>query len=334
MKKIYAWLLLLSCYACQSTDNAIQEKIELSIDNTLASLYPIQDKWLELQNLEWTDNENSIRDFKKSEGYRILRKDIFSTYCKDEYCLQINPALQLEIIDPTGKSSEKVDFPTNSFFFPVKEGWITVTSLPDENLFSIKKLDENLQEKWNTIYEKSRLDSNGISIPHTRLLGYNDHLLIFHSPIPNLRKSGYIQLSDGVKMQSEENWSSLIIDEDQSTVLGQLIQREDLSYILKAGSRAINLPESITGFTHTQSLISGNQIFLSFYFQNNDILKTYAIDYHSGQILWDHSLVSSKSIKDVVLSTFQNKFIIEIFSPHRNGLYILDKQEGKLLDKF
>src|SRR5690606_33183163 len=105
------------------------------------------------------------------------------------------------------------------------------------------------------------------------------------------------------------------------------IQSDDLSYELKTGSRVIHLPESIKGFKHTQSLISGNQIFLSFYFQNNDILKTFAIDYHSGQILWDHSLVSSKSIKDVVLSTFQNKLIIEIFSTQENGLYILDKNE-------
>src|SRR5690606_31267900 len=139
------------------------------------------------------------RNFKNSSNFKTLQHEIFETFCIDEACYQINESLQLEKISEQGSATKKAEGSANNFFFPISNAWIVATSLPTENLFTIKKLNVELQEQWQIIYEKSRLDTLVKMIQYSNVLGYNDHILIFNSNIDQIRKSGFIDLENGIK---------------------------------------------------------------------------------------------------------------------------------------
>lgn len=335
MGYIFPFLILISFVSCQNSDKTKSDQNPTKeINLSLASLYPLQDKWLELQNLQWVEQASDSRNFKNSSDFHSLKNEVYATFCNKDACYTIDESLQFTEIPQDADNTRKIDGIADNFLFPTQDGWVVATSLPNENLFNIRKLNIQLEEQWQIIFEKNRTDSTGQLVHYAQILGYNDDLLIFNSKTKDIRKSGYIQLNNGIKKQAEAQWSSLIIDEDERTVLGQLVQNEDLSFELQLGSKSIPLPSSISGFDQSRVVVSKNQIFISFFFTNNDIVKVFAIDYHTGNILWDNSIMSAKSITNVQLSTFEEKLLIEIISTQQSGLHVLQKTDGKLLDKF
>lgn len=335
MKYFIPILIFISIVACQnSNEHSSHPNTSKELNLNLASLYPLQGKYLELQNLKWAEKGADTRNFKNSSDFHSLKKEVYATFCNEDACYTINENLEFVEIPQDASNTRKIDGIADNFLFPIQDGWIVATSLPTENLFKIRKFNLRLEEQWLTIYEKNRIDSSGQMVHYAQIAGYNDHILIFNSNTKEIRKSGYLQLENGIKKQAEAQWSSLIIDEDEKTVLGQVVQKEDLSFELQLGSKSIPLPNSVSGFNQSRAVVSGNQIFLAFFFTNNDIVKSFAIDYHSGEILWDNSIISAKSIADIQLSTFEEKLLIEIMASPQSSLHVLNKIDGKLLDKF
>lgn len=213
MKKYFLIIGIISClYSCNTSQESPKGKSELDINHTLASLYPINNQWLELQNLEWAKDVDEKRNFLHSEYYQVLKNDIYSRFCTDQECLSIDSTLQIKVTPNEGLSSILAKNPSHHFLFPIHQAWIVVTSLPNENLYNIKKLNLQLEEQWQTIFEKSRLDSLSKTILFSQVLGYNDQILAFHSNEKSIYKSGYIDLNNGSKKQADQQWSSLIID--------------------------------------------------------------------------------------------------------------------------
>lgn len=326
-------LSVISCNSKQEKDTSVSS--EFSIDPNIASLYPLQGKWLELQNLEFVTNANENRNFKKSDSYHPpLKTAIYSRWCDEGQCYQLNLSNQLEVAPQTSNNTLAADQDADNFLIPFQQGFLTATSLPQENIFTVRYYDAQLNEKWSTIYEKSRIDSAGNPIHYAEILGYNDHLLAFHSNSKEIRKSGFIYLDNGIKKQEETQWTGLLIDDDQRTVLGQLIQNEDQSYSLMIGNRLIPLSGSVTGYSESAVILAGNNIFLGFYYPQTEILKLIALDYHTGNNTWEYSLTSSKSIQDITFSDFQDQLIVEIEAAQGNNLYIFNQADGKLSGKF
>ncbi len=324
---------IISCNSKQEKNSSGNS--ELSIDPNIASLYPLNGKWLDLQNPEYTSNSNESRNFKKSAAYNDpLKTDIFSRWCEGGQCYQLNQMNLPEVVPQTDGKTQKANKNAINFLIPFQNGLLTATSLPQENIFTVRYYDLQLNEKWSTIYEKSRIDSAGHSIHYAEVLGYNEHLLAFHSNSNEIRKSGYINLDNGIKKQEEAQWTNLLIDDDQRTVLGQLIQNKDQSYSLMIGNRLTPLSGSVTGYSESSVLLAGNNIFLGFYYPQTEILKLIALDYHTGNNIWEYSLTSSKSIQDVIFSDFQDQLIVEIEATQGSNLYIFNQAEGKLSGKF
>lgn len=335
MKSFFYIALAYTIVSCQNhqenkTDNIPQN----AVNEQLNSLYPLNGKWLELQNLQWVNEPDENRNFKNTGASSELKTLIYTQLCAQGKCIQFNALKILEVIPQESLKSEAADKNALNFFIPVKDGWLTCTSLPDENIYTIRLWDSQLHEKWNTIYEHSRPDSNSQITHYAQILGYNDNILAFNSSSEEIRKSGYINLNNGLKKQEEAQWTGLLIDSDQQTVLGQLIRNEDLSYSLMIGNRLSHLPQSVTGYTESRVFISGNNIFSGFFYPQNNTLKLMAIDYHSGAIKWEQSLTSAKSIKDVILSAFDNLLTIEISSSPENHLYVLQQENGNISGKF
>lgn len=335
MKSFFYIALAYTIVSCQnSQQNETNGTSQVVINEQLNSLYPLNGKWLELQNLQWVNEPDENRNLKNTGAGSELQTLIYTQLCAQGQCIQLNALKILEVIPQESLRSEAADENAFNFFIPVKDGWLTCTSLPDENIYTIRLWDSQFHEKWNTIYEHSRPDSGGQNIHYAQILGYNDNILAFNSSSDEIRKSGYINLSNGLKKQEEAQWTGLLVDSDQQTVLGQLIHNEDLSYSLMIGNRLSALPQSVTGYTESRVFISGNNIFAGFFYPRNNTLKLLAIDYHSGATKWEQSITTAKSIKDVIFSAFDNLLTIEIESSPDNHLYILQQENGNISGKF
>lgn len=338
MKFKYILLIFSSFYilsSCKNKENNSVQSDEKIIDTNLASLYPLNNQILELQNLEFVENLEENRNLKNTSSLKNnLETTLYKRWCQNGDCFQLNSSLILEVIPQNDNNSIKASSSDINFIIPNKNGIVSATSLPNENIYTIKLWDNQLIEKWNTIYERSKLDSNGQNIQYAQVLGYNDQLLVFNSSDSDIPKSGYVLLKSGYKKQEEYQWSGILIDEDNTTVLGQIIKNNDLGFSIRIGSTIIDLPESVTGYSKCNSLVRGNKIYLGFYHPKSDLLKIITLDYHSGKILWEYAIASSKSIENIYISGFQYQFLIEIESISKNSLYILQKENGVLVDKF
>lgn len=334
--KLFILLLISSTvlFSCKNKNNSSNKNI-ITIDTNLSSIYPLNQQNLELQNLEFIEASEEKRNFKNTSAVKNnLETTLYKKWCKDGECYQLNDNLELEKAAGNNNNNTKVSFSDINFIIPSNYGIISVTSLPNENIYTIKLWDEQLSEKWNTIYERSRLDSNGQLEQYASVLGYNDELLVFHSSNSDIPKSGYVLLKNGYKKQEEYQWSGMIIDEDNTTVLGQIIQNNDLSYSIRIGNTVSDLPASVTGYSKTNSYIQGNKIILGFYHAKSDVIKIITLDYQTGNIIWEYAITSAKLIDKILFSGFQDQFIVEIVSANKNSLYILNKENGKLMGKF
>ncbi|MCO5229997.1 MAG: hypothetical protein M9958_02455 [Chitinophagales bacterium] len=335
IKNIFFLIGIILLTACNQQEQKPSSITSNLMDSTVASLYPFNNQWIELQSMQYVNNSDGNRDFKSDQNFSEphLKTISYSKWCEGEYCYQLDEFNTLEKIQ-SSESSEIADPNVLNYLIPLDSQIIAVSSLPTENIFTIKAYDRDINELWNTIFERSRNDSNGVVMSYAKILGYNNHVLAYHSSFPQIRKSGYLDLSDGRKKQAEEQWNALIIDEDFKTILGEVIQNVDLSYAIRIGNDIDSLPSSISGFTHVQSLLNKNNIYLGFYYEKSNIAKILVLDYHTGNTIWTAAISSSKPIEDIYLSVFQNSLILETVSNSNNGLYIYRTNDGQILGKF
>lgn len=332
---IFSSLILTISCKNKKKSHSSQENKEQIIDTKLASLYPLNNQFLELQNLQFAENVDEKRNFKNTHALENnLKTVLYKKWCQDGECFQLNENYILEKKPQVNSTNIAANTTDINYLIPSKNGIVSVTSLPNENIFTIKLWDNQLTEKWNTIYERSKLDSNGQNLQYAEVLGYNEQLLVFHSSDSEISKSGYILLKNGYKKQEEFQWSALLIDEDNTTILGQVIKNSNLSHSIRVGNTIIDLPESVTGYSNCHSLVHGNKIYLGFYHPKSDIIKIITIDYQTGKILWESSITSAKFIENILFSAFEDKFIIEIISSNKSSLYVFQQENGKLMGKF
>ncbi len=238
----FHFLFLISFFAiiaCHQESKEVPNPASTTINTQLASLYPINHQWIELQTLQYVKNGDEHRNFKLNTSFteRHWNSSLFSKWCDGEYCYQLDEFLQLKKQASMDVSEESSPSDIN-YLIPLEHQIIAVSSVPEENIFTIRAYDQSLNELWSTIYERSRTDSNGIHINYAEILGYNQHILAYHSSSPQIPKSGFIDLSNGRKKQDEQQWNALLIDEDLKTVLGEIIQNADLSYAIQIGNEA------------------------------------------------------------------------------------------------
>lgn len=337
--KFKLFILIFSCVAillsCKNKENSSSTFDTDTVDAKLVSLYPINNQYLELQNLEFVENIDESRNFKNTTALKNnLKTTLYKKWCENGECYQLNEYHIVEKSSENNSNNIKAAPSDINFIIPSSHGIVSVTSLPNENIFTIKLWDQQLSEKWSTIYERSKLDSNNELVQYAEVLGYNDELLVFHSSNSEIPKSGYVLIKNGFKKQEEYQWSGMLIDEDNSTVLGQIIQNNDLSYSIRIGNTMSELPNSVTGYSKSNSFIQGNKIILGFYHSKSDILKIITIDYQTGNIIWEYAISSAKLMDNVLFSGFEDQFIIEIVTTNKNSLYILNKENGQLMGKF
>ena len=324
-------------FSCKNKKNSQsnQEIEERIVDSKIASIYPLNSQYLELQNLQLVEKIEDNRNFKNTQALgNNLKTILYKKWCQDGDCYQLNTNYILEKTPQVNSNSIIANSTDINYIIPSKYGVVSVTSLANENISTIKHWDNQLSEKWNTIYEKSKLDSNGNNVQFAEVLGYNNELLVYHSSDSDIPKSGYILLKNGYKKQEESQWSAMLIDEDNTTVLGQVIQNANLSYSIRIGNTITNLPESVTGYTKCHSLVHGNKIFLGFYYPKTDIIKIITLDYQTGNILWENSISSAKIFNNILFSAFEDNFLIEIVTSTKNNLYVFQQENGKLMGKF
>lgn len=330
-------LLLLVLSACQQQTDQQQANDKI-VDHSIASLYPIGKEWIELQNLEKVNNANKERNYKTSILFTApLKTEVYRQWCGDGNCFQFNAFNELEMIPQEDLISENAQEHSLNFLFPIKNGWVTATSLENENIYSIKFLDHNLQEQWSTIYKKSKIDEENNWIDFAHILGYNDHLLIFNSTSEQYKRSAYIDLHTGNKVQKDEQWVNILIDTDQKTVLGRLIENEDGSYSLKVGSTYIDLSVTAHEYPSTRLLLSDNNILVAFHHPQSKTAQLLCYDYHTAETKWEQSIVNNSPIKNITLSDFKDLFMIETnlnASNESHQLYIFLQDEGLILGKF
>lgn len=329
--------LLLSFSACQQQNDNNQTN-EKEIDNSLPSLYPIGNQWIELQNLQTVNNPNQTRNFKTSNQIAApLQTKVYSQWCDAGNCFQFNAFNDLEMIPQEDLISEITPNNNLNFFFPVKNGWITATSLENENIYTIKLLNIDLEEQWTTIYKKSEINEEGSWINFAQVLEYNDHLLVFNSSSEEHKRSAYIDLYTGNKVQKDEQWKNILIDTDQKNVLGRLIEHEDFSYSLEVGSNNTPLQINALDYPKNEILLSDNNIFVIFYRLGNKTAQLLCLDYHTATIKWKQTIENNTPMKNIIPSYFMDLLMIEIepnTSTQSYQLYIFQQNDGGLLGEF
>ena len=336
MKYIFIICSIFTIQSCQSQKTDSQPiSTSPTINKSLASLYPLNGKWIELQTLEWIEFGSEQRNFKNSELYHPhLKSKIYSLFCTDTACIQFNEFNKLIMFPQNGMYSEKLEHNSAKFFFPISSGWITATSTPQDNLYTITAYNVDLSESWNTIYQKNSIDSKGQNIHFANVLGYNDKVLVFNSSSNDIRTSGLISLDNGQKILDNTQWVNVLLDTDQKTFLGSLIQDTSLNYILKTSQKDILLDPAYNAYQVNQVLVSGNNVFLCFYNNQGHHLKFICLDYNSGGTKWNYDLDIPQAIRLVNLSAFQTQFIIETETSGTSTLLVLNQQDGKVLKNF
>jgi|GEM_PF-6496248 len=330
-----ACLLLLAACNTKTAGLSEDQQDTPGTDKNAVSVYPLNGKGIELQTLQATDDIEDHRNIKKTDALKSnLATTAYSQYCMDSICIKLSANGLPEIIPAKGQTSVPAEANALQFILPRKNGWVTAISLKDENIFTIKGYDTQLTETWSTIYERSKTDDVQRLQRYAAIAGYNNDILVFHSDNDSIRKSGYIDLNNGQKKLADEQWAGLLLDSDHKTVLGELLKNEDLSYAIKIGDRLIRLPASVTGYPNVNLLNAGTRIFLGFYYPDSDIVKIMAMDYHTGKMIWEYQVLSRKTVKGLLFSSYEDALIIEILSNQDSGLYILNMEKGSLLAKF
>ncbi len=333
---ISLFLIVLFIWGCsdrESTDYS--NVVTTEADPTLASLYPVGSMWVELQLMETIRNPNPERNFKKSDLFAPdLKTDLYRLWCEDGSCYQLNSSNELELIAREDLETERTSSESLNFFFPIQDGWITVTSMEDENIYTIRHLDKALHTQWTTIYQKSYINTEDELTQFANVLGYNDHVLIFNSSAEEYKKSSYINLHSGNKKQKNEQWLEVLLDSDRKTFLGRLVLLEDAAYSLEIADNRIPLNLSEDEFPHHRLIISDNSVLLALYNKSSGNIRLYCFSYHTGDTLWEQDITGISEISNVILSSFNSKLLAEIDTGDEKLLYVFHISDGNLLGQF
>lgn len=332
MKKILYFLVIsIHLIGCGQGDDSQTYQKDIIVDTELASLYPIAGQWIELQNLSIDKKADAQRSVKNSSRFPLpMQSALFHQWCEGGNCIQINSSNELEWIPREGMESELAELQDGRSFFPVSDGWISISSYGDENFYTVQKWDEDLAVVWTTIYQKTLVDEELNNISFVRLLGYHDDLLVFGTNYEAAPRSGYIQLGNGQKFQREENWAGLLLDFDQATVLGRLIKDEVGDYQLIARSESYHTGVPASQYTANQLGLSEEHILLALYDPRGGEIMLQSVHYRTSQKTWSQQISVNAPIENLLVSSFQGYFLVEV----NEALYVFSEEDGSLAAEF
>ena len=331
---------------------SIPLKAQKDINYNPESLYPFEDYYINLDNLERVEVNGTLSsNFKTSSKY--ASRFIKASYDKVKFRgkeFVILPENGLKIVDlRTGmekilenkeKDIEK-DINGRSFVFSTNNSVVYIKKLDGEHGYMIYKYDEDGNEIFSVQIEHTDIVKKGNVRHHYPYLYYFMHtndFLIFTSYDSRYEKTCVINLENGDTDFFEFIAAGVIRGEDENSINGYVIipdNTETLEVKYLDNSWQANL-KHIANSNKVQTILKDSILVVADYHQIATGSNLSAFNIYTGELLWQADVKQmnvghSEYYNEVILSMYSDKVIMEGIESYAHYLQIFDIETGERL---
>lgn len=332
-------LLLIACAFLFSCNQKVEVELpasEPAYDSTAVSLYRLNGDIIDLERLEKVSVWSDARDFRQQQPDSRLKTILYSRWCADGYCYEIDNNTGTVDVFPAGNALDvkPVSFGP-AFLIPTSQGVLSFFSKADEHLFNVQHINAQGPVLWTSIYEHRSGTEEDTSFSATSLMGYNEQVVIFRSTGPGWRRSGLIQIADGRKRMEDAQWEAVLLDDDGKTVLGFVVRNPAGEKVLQLGGSEYLLPASAQGYGQISIKNAGDYIAIACYEEGAADARIFLYAYGGGRLIWDYIIMGGLSVSGMTFGMYgPDRLLVEVFAAQKQALYVLNMKDGGLLARF
>lgn len=327
-------------------------KAQKNLNHNPESLYPFEDYYINLDNLERVEANGTLSsDFKTSSKYsgRFVKASYDNVRFRDkEFTLLPENGLKIvdlrtgmeKILENKEKDIEK-DINGRSYVFCTNDGVVHLKKLQGEHGYMIYKYDEDGNEMFSVQIEHTDIVREGNVRHHHPYLYYfmhtNDYL-IFTSYDREYEKTCVVNLENGDTDFFEFIAAGVIRGEDENSIDGYAIipdNSEKLEVKYLDNSWQANLKHLLNS-NKVETILEDSTLIVADYHQISTGSNLSAFNIHTGELLWQADVKQmnaehSEYYNEVILSMYDNKILMEGIESYAHYLQIFDIKTGERL---
>ncbi|BDS10740.1 hypothetical protein [Aureispira anguillae] len=317
-------------------------------------LYPFNKKILNLQTLQYTNQEEQLaHSFKTDSKYamrykglaldKIAYQGMLFEASKDNSLLFKN--LETQAVIPLPNKEKGLPMQGNSLLLEATGGIVYIKPLKGDNGFMVYKYNAKGEEVFGVQVPHSEFVQHGELAYHLPYLGYTMHTantIVFSSYVDRIPKTVSLSTLDGSVSNFDFSSVGVIRDAAMDMDIHGFIQLDKSSSSIKITYISDNFSVEHPTFkdiSHAETLILDHTLILAVYNHRSPLVQLLGIDLQTKQIKWEANMSSSGGIANstyfnaIWLSEYEGKILLESYETKGKFLQIFDGKTGKQLWK-